>query len=464
MDSPRRSARLQQLGKQTGLKEKTQYQHQHPHLPSPSATVQQDRLPKLKRKITSSAEAAFAEEAPPSKRPRQEGSPRQEQEHPLGSILQWAATGHWSTTSSTKNDTRLSPSRPNRFWRAAVGKKTEPAQRWEEDEHKMSQSNANTTSSGKRKSSSVHRVERIKKLARYGISMDLSNELEKSSKERCEGFVEGDRVPSHCPGYSVDQLPAALQRAQNLNEARLCRDITPWVVPSAEHSYWNGDITLDYLVDEVQAEWIGCAPMGSTRPKPDLTVGLSPDDFSEEETRKLDNFSSLERPSFFTPSLCYPFLTVEAKTGEEGLNKADRQNVHSAGIALNAILELQKAAFEATAPERVQDLFRKPLVFSVSHNGRQANLYAHFAVPSSTVTGAYTIQRSEIDMISFFKRDGADRFKPYNFTLNVYKTVGQEHRKLIKDALAALPVPSTSGLSFATSEFTLETPSQQEST
>ncbi|KAL8880555.1 MAG: hypothetical protein Q9198_002064 [Flavoplaca austrocitrina] len=264
-------------------------------------------------------------------------------------------------------------------------------QRWGEDEQGLSQSNANTTSSGKRKSSSVYRIERIKKLARYGISMDLSSELEKSAKERCEGFVEGDRVPSHCPGYSVDQLPAALQRAQNLNEARLCRDITPWVVPSAEHSYWNGDITLDYLVDEVQAEWTGCAPMGSTRPKPDLTIGLSPDDFSEEETRKLESFSSMERPSFFTPSLCYPFLMVEAKTGEEGLNKAHRQNAHSAGIAVNAIIELQKAAFEATLSNRVEELFRKPLVFSVSHNGMQANLYAHFAVPSNTVIGAYTI-------------------------------------------------------------------------
>ena len=467
MDSLRRSHRLQQPGKQTGLKEKAHElyaQHQHPQLPSPSATVPDDRLPKLKRKTSPSAEAAFAEEAPPSKRLREEGSPHQEQEHPLGSIVQWAATGHWSTTSSNKNGIRLSPSRQNRFWRAAVGKNAEPAQRWEEDEQKMSLSNASTTTSGKRKISSVHRVERIKKLARYGISMDLSTELEQSARERCEGFVEGDRVPSYCPGYLVDQLPAALRHAQNLNKARLCRDITPWVAPSAEHSYWNGEITLDYLVDEVQAEWTGCAPMGSTRPKPDLTIGLSPDDFSEEETRKLESFSSLERPSFFTPSLCYPFFMVEVKTGEVGLNKADRQNAHSAGIAVNAILELQKAAFETTAPQRVEELFRKPLVFSVSHSGMQANLYAHFAVPSDTVIGAYTIQRSEIDVISFFKRGGVDRFKPYNYTLNVYQTIGQEHRKLIKDALAALPTPSTSGLSFATSEITLETPSQQEST
>ncbi len=327
----------------------------------------------------------------------------------------------------------------------------------------MSEPTSSQPSSGKRKSSSVHRVERIKKLARYGISMKLSNALEASARERCEGFVEGNRVPSHYPGYSAISLPAALERAQNLNEARLSRDVMPWLVPSAEHSYWNGEITLGYLVDEVQADWSGCAPMGSTRPKPDLTIGISPDDFDEGETRKLKCFSSLERPCFVTPNLCYPFFMVEVKTGEEGLNKADRQNAHSAGIAINAIIELQKAAFEATAPDRVKELFGKPLVFSVSLNGRHAVLYAHFAVLNPE-TGAYTIQCSEIDVISLFKRSGADRFKPYNFTLNVYQIVGQEHRTRIKEALAALPAPSVSGLSFITSTYTLETGSQQDST
>ncbi|KAL8975875.1 MAG: hypothetical protein Q9205_008012, partial [Flavoplaca limonia] len=158
-------------------------------------------------------------------------------------------------------------------------------------------------------------------------------------------------------------------------------------------------------------------------------------------------------PVFATPWI----LTVEAKTGEERLNKADGQNVHSAGIALNAILELQNAAFEATAPEQVKDIFRKPLVFSVLTTASRQ-------IFPSNVIGAYKIQRSKIDVISFFKRNGVDRFRPYNFTLSVYQTVGQEHRKLIKDALAALPTPSATGLSFATSEITLKTPSQQEST
>ncbi|KAL8800265.1 MAG: hypothetical protein Q9182_005289 [Xanthomendoza sp. 2 TL-2023] len=473
MNYPRRSARLRQLREQTGPKEGAkqpyeQQQQQQQQLPSPSTSVQRARPSRGKRKLSSSPEAALTEEAPLKKLRHEPSSNKLEPDHPLGSIAQWASTGQWSATCSDKHSPQLSPSRQNRsqgrFWRAAMAKDAEPAQVWEVEEARMSQLSSSKPSSGKRKSSSVHRVERIKKLARYGISMKLSNELEESARRRCEGFLEGTRVPSHCPGYSAGQLPTALDRAQNLNEARLCRDITPWVVPSAEHSYWNGEITLQYLVDEVQADWSGCAPMDGTRPKPDLTIGISPDHFDEEEIKKLKSFSSFERPSFVTPNLCYPFFIVEAKTGEEGLNKADLQNAHSAGIAVNTILELQKAAFEVTAPKRVEELFRKPLVFSVSHDGTQAKLYAHFAAPSDSRTGAYTIQRCEIDAISFFRRGGADRFKPYNFTLNVYQDMGQEHRKRIKEALAALPASSASGLSLGTSAWTMETASQQDST
>lgn len=74
---------------------------------------------------------------------------------------------------------------------------------------------------------------------------------------------------------------------------------------------------------------------------------------------------------------------VEAKTCEEGLNKADRQNAHSASIAVNAIIQLQRAVFEATAPVRFTALLRKPLVFSVSHNDRPADVYAHFTRPAT---------------------------------------------------------------------------------
>lgn len=76
-------------------------------------------------------------------------------------------------------------------------------------------------SSIKRKSSSVHRIKRIKRLSQYGISMDLSEELEESGKDRCESFLEGARTPSHYPGYAPSQVQTILRRGQDLNEGRL---------------------------------------------------------------------------------------------------------------------------------------------------------------------------------------------------------------------------------------------------
>ncbi|KAL8711951.1 MAG: hypothetical protein Q9220_003647 [cf. Caloplaca sp. 1 TL-2023] len=455
--APRRSARLRRLAEQEGLKREGETAHQQ--LPSPSTTAPHEHPPARKRKLSVSSELVPTAQVP-AKRLREVKSSREgtAADHSLGSIAHWASTGHWSATPSSQVYTKPAALQKHPLPGDTQGYTHKSAQPLEEKALMMNEDTSSKASSIKRKSSSVHRAERVQKLCRFGIITDLSDELPKAGKYKCEELLSGDRVPRHFPGYSSDQVHTVLLRAQNLNEARLNRDVTPWVAPSAEHSYLNGEITHDYLVDDIQATWIRSETMGSTRPKPDLTVGLSPNNFDKEETKKLESYSSPQRPSFVTPDLCFPFFMVEAKTGEEGLSKADRQNVHSAGIAVAAIVELHKAAYEATAPKRVAELFQKPLVFSVSHNNRLAILYAHFAVPSDTVQSGYAIKRCEIDMISFFKRDGVDRYKPYNFTLNVYQTIGQEHQKMIKEALAALPTVNVS----VSSGYTLRTISLQD--
>jgi hypothetical protein len=70
------------------------------------------------------------------------------------------------------------------------------------------------------------------------------------------------------------------------------------------------DIALSYIIEEIQAEWTRCEPMGGTRPKPGLTVGLSPTEFTEEKTRKLE---SLERTSFVTPIFATRFSWPKPK-------------------------------------------------------------------------------------------------------------------------------------------------------
>lgn len=44
-----------------------------------------------------------------------------------------------------------------------------------------------------------------------------------------------------------------------------------------------------------------------------------------------------------TGEMCFPFLTLEVRRGNETLNIADRQNAHIASVAANAVVELYRA-------------------------------------------------------------------------------------------------------------------------
>ena len=305
----------------------------------------------------------------------------------------------------------------------------------------------------------------MERLAKNGIYMRASALMQRTSKDLCSSFLEGDRTPSQYPCYPPEQIPNILERIQDLGEGRLRRDITPWVVPSAENLFFSGEITLDYIDEEIQADWTRCATMGGTRPKPDYTAGLSRTAFTEEEIGILENYTSFERPFLFTPNLCFPFLMCEAKIGYEGLDEADRHNIHSASIAVGAIIELYKAAFGTTYPDRMNELNGQVLAFSVSHNNSLVYLYGHYAVLSDDSTRTPKFYRYDIAIFSFTLYDGADRYKAYNFVRNVYEKFAPEHRKRIKDAVASLPaLAERTGLAFAASDLALEdTTSQQNS-
>ena len=173
-------------------------------------------------------------------------------------------------------------------------------------------------SSKRRKTESKHSSAILKRLRENGILMS-SSPIQRASKDLCNDLMNGDHRPSQYPPFPPEQLSKVLERIQELNESRIQRDVTPWVVPSAELLFFCGELENNYIGDEVNAEWTGCTTMVSTRPKPNYTAGLLPSAFTADETRKLQNYASSSRPVFFTPDLCFPFLICEV---EQGLDKA----------------------------------------------------------------------------------------------------------------------------------------------
>ncbi|TKA75573.1 hypothetical protein B0A55_07932, partial [Friedmanniomyces simplex] len=303
-----------------------------------------------------------------------------------------------------------------------------------------------------------------------GIYMKTSALLQRASKQLCNDLLAGDRSPDQHPWYPVERTDEVLERLHVLNEARLQRDVTPWLVPSAEHLYFSGCADLGYIGEEIQAEWKRCEPMGGSRPKPDFVVGLQRSAFEDEELSKLENYATPQRPFLFTPNLSFPFLVCEAKTGQIGIDQADSQNIHSASIAVRAVLRLYSAAY-GRDHEKTQGLLGRILVFSVSHNNRLVNLYGHYAVASNSKDGkdgsteGLEYFRYDIAMFSLTMYDGKDRYKAYNFIRNVYDDFALEHLRRIQDAVAQLPSPEKrTGLSFATSDLAVnDDGSQQDS-
>ena len=106
----------------------------------------------------------------------------------------------------------------------------------------------------------------------------------------------------------------------------------------------------------------GCL-MGSTGPKPDYVAGLRRKAFSKDIFEKLQDYATPFRPFLFTPDICYPFLIAEAKTGNEGLAKADRQNIHSVSITVRSIIELHWAAY-GIKDACVKALYGQALIFT----------------------------------------------------------------------------------------------------
>lgn len=101
------------------------------------------------------------------------------------------------------------------------------------------------------------------------------------------------------------------------NEARVVRDISPWLTPSAELLYMRGVVGLKDLIEEVQAEWTHCVPLVGPVPKPDLTVGFRATAFTNDEIEKLKYYRTPEKATLFIRDLYFPFLVCEAKVRSE---------------------------------------------------------------------------------------------------------------------------------------------------
>lgn len=223
------------------------------------------------------------------------------------------------------------------------------------------------------------------------------------------------------------------------NEARVVRDITPLLVPSAEQLASRGAIK-QYFVETLDERWSNCLPFTATLPKPDMAVGFSKDAFTPEQFLRLSPYLGdylMGIPSYYmaTTLMLFPFLTCEVKCGAGNLDTADRQNAHSMTIAVRAVAHLYELC------GRKEELKGKILAFSISHNHQMVCLYAHYACAEGS---QMTYYRHKIRIFDFTELE--DRWKSYTFVRNVYEHWAPDHVEQIRQLLDHLPQKNSNQL------------------
>jgi hypothetical protein len=273
-------------------------------------------------------------------------------------------------------------------------------------------------------------------LATKGSIMKTSEQgITDTSKALCKTLLEKEQSVPQESLFRDDLFESSCRNIQNRNGARVIRDISLLIVPSAETFATYGASELGILIESTNEGWSNSMPLTKTRPQPDYAVGFKREAFTRDQLDKLSPFIGDfigGDQSFFmaTYYMYFPFLTCEVKCGNSALHIADRQNAHSMSLAVRAIVELFRLV------NREAEIDREILAFSVSHDHRSVRIYGHYAVIKGKDT---TFYRHPIRSFDFTELEGKEKWSAYKFTKNVYNVWMPAHFKRLCSVIDALP-------------------------
>ncbi|CAF9926389.1 MAG: hypothetical protein GOMPHAMPRED_004125 [Gomphillus americanus] len=227
---------------------------------------------------------------------------------------------------------------------------------------------------------------------------------------------------------------STFDNVRDRNETRVIRDLAELIVPSAEDLCSRGELTVAGLIESVNEGWSHTEPITAVRPQPDFSVGFRRVAFTEQQLLKIRPIlgDSRTQVSRFRATwyMYFPFLSCEVKCGMGALDIADRQNAHSMGIAVRAVTELFRLG------GRGQEVDRKILAFSISHDDSSVRIYGYYPVIQ---LDQITYHRHRISGFDMQAADGKDRWTAYKFVKSVYQTWVPSHLERIRSVLDELP-------------------------
>ncbi|KAJ9657865.1 hypothetical protein H2198_004061 [Neophaeococcomyces mojaviensis] len=232
------------------------------------------------------------------------------------------------------------------------------------------------------------------------------------------------------PLFELQYLEPLCALLEERSELRVCIDLHPRLVPSAEILGWLPAGKFKNLVEGHNDRWLDATVLFQKLPQPHRTVAYRPSAFTEEEQRKLDIVSKETSTFIVRTGMMFPFFTCEVKCGKEGLNVADRANTNSMTIALRMVVDPHRKA------NNVMAVHRKILGFSISHDGSDIRVYGHYPEVDGDLTRYF---RRTIRKYACTDKGCEDMWTSYRFFWNVCDMFAHSHLQLIKEAIRRLP-------------------------
>jgi hypothetical protein len=272
-------------------------------------------------------------------------------------------------------------------------------------------------------------------------------ELKDTCKSLCWQLLDSPQATPKDSMFRDDVFKKTCSKIRNENEGRVIQDITRLIVPSAETLATFGSTELDILIEKVNSSWLKCLPLTKPRPQPDYSVGFRASAFTKDQLARLQPLIGEETDQCSVMSrwdVYFPFLTCEVKCGNEALNIADRQNMHSASVAVKGIVELfrrvsRQEPIKTKNVQSLEKIHQTVLAFSVSHDNETVRIYGHYALLDGDTSSFY---RYPIHMFDIKALNGRDKWTAYKFTRNVYEIFAPIHLKRIRSAIDELPDPA----------------------
>lgn len=140
--------------------------------------------------------------------------------------------------------------------------------------------------------------------------------LTDASKNLCQTLLENEQTVPEDLLFCDDLLEETCEMVRDKNEARVIRDISLLIVPSAEILAARGAKPLKILIESANEGWNNSIPLTGTRLQPDYSVGFKREAFTEHQLNKLSpfigDFIAGDRSFFMaTYYMYFLFLTCE---------------------------------------------------------------------------------------------------------------------------------------------------------